>query len=183
MNPFNLAGSRARSERGQSIIELALIIPILFVFFFGLLEFTVMFVQSQRVTTLSREVANAAFRDCSSRTGAELNSCLQGIVDQINVGANINNILPSFTAKGRVVASVYDWDLDSNAPRLLSRRGAGSSSQSSKYDENSVDKTVVQNQGVIAIGEIYYNYTAITPITSLLDLVDFPTEFYGVTIY
>ena len=74
------------SQKGQAAIEFISIIPFLFIFFYAVLEFSLLFVHDQRVSALSRETANAAFRDCATLQGTPLTDCLQAVVDTIQAG-------------------------------------------------------------------------------------------------
>ncbi len=117
-------------KNGQATAEFLLSIPFLFVFLLGALEFTNIFVQAQRVASITREVTITAYRDCSSVTGSDLNTCIAKVLNGtstpivtrgINYFAGI--ILPDFDSatsakiRGRIIIKVFTWT--SGAPGTL----------------------------------------------------------------
>jgi len=171
-------------SKGQSAIEFAFIIPIIFIFFYAVLEFSRLFIQTQRVSTLSREVANTCFQDCSSLTGSQLTSCVGNLVNQID--SKSDSLLQNFTSQGTLIASVYGSNPASkaNPPAVVllgSSRAGGNST--SLYSAGALNAQLVTDQGIVVVGEAFYPYQPITPIKKLLSLLNFPEELYGKTIY
>lgn len=149
-----------------------------------MLEFSTLFVQSQRITALSREVANATFRDCGDQTDAELVSCVDNVIALISAGAG--GILHDFATRGTVIASVYipDPDVNENPPVVFAAGDSGGGGgHASRYGTNDLDPQFVLDQRMIVIGEAFYQYTSLTALQSMLNLLNLPSDLYGVTIY
>ncbi|GEM_PF-1606167 len=173
------------NSKGQSAVEFAFIIPIIFIFFYAVLEFSFLFVRQQRISSISRETANAAFRDCASLSESAIGPCLDKTL--AGVHQNVQSILPDFDNKGTVIVSVYGLDTtnNSNPPPLksLGVKKIGSGSNASHYSLQSIDATVVRNQGVVVVGEAFYAYTPLTPIEGLLNLLSLPKVIYENSIF
>jgi hypothetical protein len=166
------------NSTGQSAVEFAFIIPVLFIFFYAVLEFSRLFILDQRVAILSREAANACFQDCTSLTGANLDNCLGGIVNQIK--NNADSVLTDFSGQGTVIASVYT-NQKSPPAVLFNSQKAGGGSYTSQIE--SPDAQLVSDQGSLVIGEVFYPYSPLTPIKKLLGALNLPEKLYEKTIY
>ena len=174
MNPFN--------RRGQALIELALMLPIFLAIVLGTVEYSNMFMTSLRASNLSRQIANAAFRDCAFLSDAAMSGCLSTVTGK--VAADANEILQDFATRGTVIASTYVRDNTMSPPvRLASTRSAGAGGHVSGYTRTTVDLNIVTQHDRIVIGELFYPYTAITPFSSVLPLVNVRSQLYEVTIY
>ena len=171
-------------KKGQSAVEFAVIIPTLFIFFYAVLEFSLLFVNDQRVSALSREISNAAFRDCGGLASDKIAACTADIVDEVSGRAD--GILRDFSGQGRVIVSVFgpDPQSQSNPPavKMLARESAGGGGFSTSYSSGGIDASLIANQGVVVVGEAFYPYEPLTPLKQLLDAV-LPTELYEATIY
>lgn len=168
--------------RGQAIVELALILPLLLVIVFGTVEYSHMFMTALRASNLSREIANTAFRDCAFVGDLAMKGCLTTNVERVRNEGNV--VLPDFSAQGMVIASAYEQDIGSSPPvRLIAQRTGGSGDFTSRYDVNGVDPELLAKHERIVIGEILYPYTPVTPIKSFLTLLNVRTVIYEVTIY
>ena len=83
MNTFSQRDSSP--ERGGVIVELALLIPVMMLLAFGSLEFSSNLGYSQQLSTLSREAANLASRECIDETNDTfIRDCLRDVTDHIN---------------------------------------------------------------------------------------------------
>lgn len=173
------------------MIEFLISVPILFSLVLAILEFSVLFVQIQRVSALSREAANAAFRDCSTLSNVptpQLDACIDGILNPINQGGA--SILNNFAANGTIIVSIYQ-----NGPVLVARRAVGGGGHASRYTPAyPFDLSLIPppaapiGGGVapppirIAIGEAFYTYTPLTIVGTLLGFA-LPGNLYETTIY
>lgn len=168
------------NSRGQAVIELALIFPFLFIFLFAVSEFSYLFVQDQRVTALSREASGAAFRECSGLPIDEMDSCLQNIANELSVrGAAL---LPGFDSRGLVIVSMYQSG-STGAVEQAGLKVSGGGSGDTTYSTGSFDSGFVADNGFIAVGEAFYDYQPLTPIESLLTLLQLPDNLYEATVF
>ena len=60
LSPRKPLRGRGERERGATIVELALVLPVFFVLVFGLIEFSYLFAQNNEVRFIAREGARAA---------------------------------------------------------------------------------------------------------------------------
>lgn len=97
MSPFiNKTFIHHPNRKGQSFVELALIIPILALLALGVFEYSNLFILGLKASALGREASNAAFRECRSLEGKALQDCLsEGVVYPLSISAN--HMLPNFT--------------------------------------------------------------------------------------
>lgn len=183
MNPFNgNTQFRYGNRRGQSLTELAILLPFFVTLILGTVEYSNMFMTSLRASNLSREIANASFRDCAPLDDAALVTCLSANAGKVSTEGAL--ILNDFLARGAVIASAYARDLDeSPAVRLAGTETAGGGAFQSRYNVNLVDENLVNQHDRIVIGEIIYPYTPITPLRNFLALLNIRAVIYEVTIY
>ncbi|OIO37893.1 MAG: hypothetical protein AUJ72_03745 [Candidatus Omnitrophica bacterium CG1_02_46_14] len=164
------------------MIELIFITPLLFALILAAFEFSQMFIQAQRVSSLSRETANAVFRDCSSFPNDQLENCVELLREDINLGAK--SLLKDFnTDRGRVVVSIYKWrkehEEDKNSVVLAYPSIADIASH---INLDNVDQTILEDQGVIVVAEVFYRYIPSTIVGNLLNLKSIG-QLYEITIY
>ena len=166
-------------QNGQAAIEFILVLPFLFIFFYGVLEFSQLFIQQQRVSALSREIANSAFRSCSSLSGTQLTGCLDVTLAQVKIGAV--NILPGFNTRGgTLIASIYRPGGGGVTTAALRTSGGGAST---KYSTGSFGATFVTDQGAVGVGEVFYPYQPLfTALKKLLPSIGYPTTLYESTV-
>ena len=171
MNPFKF------NKRGQSAVELGFMLPVLVTIVLGIIELSNFITFSLRASNLSREIANAAFRDCGFLSDSSLPSCLQTSADRVRDHADF--IFNNFTNLGAVVVSAYE----SNPANLAGQKAAGAGAYASRYNVGSVDQDVLATHERIVIGEVFYPYTPITPAGAFLNFFDINPVVYEVTIY
>ncbi len=175
-----LSYSRRRSK-GQGILELALIFPFLFIFLYAISEFSVLLVQNQRVTALSREAAGAIFYQCAGLEDSKLSTCVQGIANQ--VAAQGGAILPDFASRGHIIISVFEPDSSGSSVQLTNTQELGSGAGSTSYGSDSFDSSFVKDNGMIVVGEVFYKYETITPLQVLLQSIQLPQNMYEATVF
>lgn len=177
MNPFKR--SPIYQQRGQSLVELGLLLPLFLAIIFGAVEYSSMFMTALRSSNLSRAAANNAFRDCAFLDGNSLSTCLQGNAQRLEEDAGL--ILSDFENRGKIIVSVFE--LDGGPAQLLGQETAGSGNFESRYNSGTIDTVALSQQDRVVIGEIVYPYEPITPISSFLNLLNLRVQIYEVTIY
>ena len=175
-----LSYSRRRSK-GQGILELALIFPFLFIFLYAISEFSVLLVQNQRVTSLSREAAGATFYQCAGLEGSDLSVCVQDIANQIITQGKA--ILPDFASRGHIIISVFEPDSSGSSLQLTDVQELGSGAGSTSYESGSFDSSFVEDNGIIVVGEVFYKYETTTPLQALLRSIQLPQNMYEATVF
>jgi hypothetical protein len=177
---MNRSTDRRAAERGQAMLEFIFMIPLLLTFMFATLEFCAMFIQAHKLSSLSREAANAAYRECGPMTGARFDVCLDDLSEELGNGAAA--MLPDFGAKGAVVTSVWGPDADGE-PVLLRRTETGNGAHESAIEAENIDRDFLAGQGILVVGEAFYDYAPITPIRNILQLLSLPTSLRETTVY
>lgn len=174
-----------RNSRGQVLVEFALLFPIVALAFFALIELNNVVVRQQMTANLSREAASAAYRDCAILSGGIMDDCLQKVYSETKTAAL--KIFPNFNSEGAIIISLYENDPVTQNPKLKRYWPASGNLYGSKYSATSVDKKIVSEQKVIAVGEVFYQYTPITPVQGFLNLFNdnpvIPDVTYETTIY
>lgn len=84
-----------RLERGAALIELAIVLPFLFVLFFGATELVRYIGTYQRLSVLSKEAANLVFRECIELDDDNARDCLQRVRNTMN--GTQSSVLPNTT--------------------------------------------------------------------------------------
>jgi Flp pilus assembly protein TadG len=93
-------GVKKKRNRGQAIVEFALILPIFLLLVLGSMEFGLVFHQYQIVTSASREGARAA---TLGGTDAEVRAAVNSAASTINSGALTTTISPAARVRGNAV--------------------------------------------------------------------------------
>jgi hypothetical protein len=193
-----------RSQRGQAIVELALILPLLLLLAFGTIEFSNMLDVNLALTHLTREGANLTSRD-RTLTEAEIQTYLTTVIDAAKptlcrdgAGCVQND------TRWTVIYSQIEYDttmgqcgtLTNNQPDFyrIKRQGTwtkGGLSQASKIgDHNDCAKDQLPSILGMAesrsfhVVEAFYDYApgTLTPVENFLGFV-LPDIFYDRTIF
>ncbi len=129
-----------RHEHGLAMIELALALPLLLIIALAVFDFSTLFRNYQRLSMVSRESANLAFRQCLAfDSDAAITECLEKTHDDIGLE------LSSVTGH-ELILSLYELDIASGD---VARRGifpAGGSTvsgYSTRYDAPRVKSDVL----------------------------------------
>ena len=93
-------GVKKKRNRGQAIVEFALILPIFLLLVLGSMEFGLVFHQYQIVTSASREGARVA---TLGGTDAEVVAAVNAAASTINSGALSTTISPATRVRGNSV--------------------------------------------------------------------------------
>lgn len=89
------------------MVEVAILLPLVFLFVFGGLEYSRTLERSQWVSQLSREVANVTYRECAASTGAVLNACIRR-----KVLAPLTSQAQTLAPGTEFVVAVFSYDED-----------------------------------------------------------------------
>ena len=93
-------GVKKKRNRGQAIVEFALVLPIFLLLVLGSMEFGLVFHQYQIVTSASREGARVA---TLGGTDAEVVAAVKAAASTINSGALSTTISPATRVRGNSV--------------------------------------------------------------------------------
>lgn len=183
------------NSRGQGLLEYAIVLPFLLIFFFMILEFSHMITRHQRMSTLSRESAYGSFVECaflpwpagtlteqSAMTDA-INDCLDQIRTEVEAFAQ--QMIPDFPGKGAIIVSLYGINPSSGMIELKgSVSGDGKNNFFTKYNVGNInqDLLLIFNHEMLAYGEVYYRNDPITPLQNLTKYI-FPKEKYHASVF
>ena len=194
-----------KSSLGTCYIELALTVPVLLCLSFGTLELANLFRSQQILSSICREGANAAFRECSS--APDMNTCLTQVWNKVQGFAS--NVLPG----SELVLSVYEFDSSSGVDtvKLLGVKGININTGKTQYGQHSsrytpgpldpenpdppndifrdidhdsylLQQSLTSVNRVLAISEVFYTYNprvgSAGPLFKML-----PISFYEVSIF
>ncbi len=177
MNPF-----RKNRARGQSLVEVALLLPMFLVIVFGTVEYSNMFMTSLRASNISRAAANASFRDCAFLNSSANVPCLNSTAGLASDEAS--QVLSDFGMVGTVIATTYARnDLLNPAVELIGQQSAGGGEFTSRFNAETIDEALLNTHERVVVGEVFYPYTPITPLLIFLNAFNIQTEIYEVTIY
>ena len=171
------------NPRGQGMAEMLLVLPFLLIFFFGVIELSQLANTHHRVSTLSREAADAAFKTCvhdDIETESVYNACLEGVRALINSEAE--ETLLDFSTKGAVIVSLYGYNPSTG---LLERLGISAETNGfhTRYNAGNIDADLLaKGHEVLAYGEVFYKNEWHTPLGKLMTFF-LPQEIYEVCIF
>ena len=148
---------RLADERGQSLIEFALLGPILVILLLGLVEFGRAIDSTHSLTTLSREAANLAARGTPLDTVADL---------VMSGGSDIG--LPTF---GGVIVS--DVRVDTGAVTVHAQVARGGYAGRSRLGEVGERAPLLETLGLVDgqtryLVELFFRHAHVTPLRNLL---------------
>lgn len=108
--------AHSEDEKGIAMLEFVVILPLLLGLSIAALELSRSLRHAQLASTLSREVASIAYRECTNLPPPETMSCLEQIATPLTDFAQ--RLIPN----SLVIVSVYALD-DSSGVEVLQRRG------------------------------------------------------------
>lgn len=162
-----------RNELGVSVVELAIVIPLLLGLVFASLEFARALRVSKMVSTMSREAANYAMRECSPVWDSP-QPCLQDAVNKVQnfAAAGLGNV--------RVIVTLYKWNdttsspeeagifptradqiLQASVPGVDAKRVTRFCLFGCLPSEQAIDQTLIRDAGMVTVGEVYVDYKPI----------------------
>ncbi|MEZ4415831.1 MAG: TadE/TadG family type IV pilus assembly protein [Gemmatimonadota bacterium] len=161
----------ARSDRGQELIELAIVLPVVLFLLLGTIELGYAFTVAHAMAGLSREGASLASR------GATLTEVAQVVIDN---GGDIN-----MTARGGVVASrVVVQGSTPTVTDQFSRGSVGASQMGPLGSPAAALQSIsgLQDGRVLYTVEVFYAYQPITPLSGVLGRI-LPSSLYEAAVF
>jgi hypothetical protein len=168
---------KRRSERGASLLELAILLPLLAVMAFGVIDLGRLIHARLVVTNVSREGASLASRD---RDPSNLMTMLQSSANPFDLNSRGSIIITKVGAA--------DSTINKLVPYIISQDNAGALSVSSSISSGNINtamqeiyKYLILDQSGIAdisgvtVVEVFYHYQPITPLPRFIQNM-FPTS-------
>jgi hypothetical protein len=175
-----------RSESGNSMVELALVLPILLLLLSAGLEFGRVMKSYARISAIAREIGTYSFRECSTQAYTDVSNMNQGEINQLKsdiddclegVLTETSQYIAELAPDLRVYLSIYKH-IPSESPPAEKFGEAGSDNsigdltkiQEEDFDPtNDLDRSqLLQEHRVLVYTEIHFQHTAFFPgITNL----------------
>jgi len=189
---------RLSSASGQSIIEFALVAPVIMVLVLGVVEFSYALLDEQVVTRLSREGSNMISRDTSLQDAA---TAMQNMstqpVDFTSSSTIIFSVIENVGTTGAanynkaVLYQRYQYGALSASSALLTS-GAGSFGGPPDYQAVNADNdtslqitnlppNLLITGGLLYVSEIFTTHTLITPLNNFG--ITLPTTLYSIAYF
>jgi hypothetical protein len=169
-------------QGGVAFLELALLLPLLAALVFGGLEFARAIRVSKMVSTLSRQAASDAFRECSP-VWESAQECMDEVQSRTKrfAAVGLGNI--------QVIVSIYRWDPVggfveeiSVSPERSLQTGPRRTQFCLAGCDMPVDPGLVEQAGLIAIGEVYGDFTPLVVRVPRMFWFN-PESLYEATIF
>jgi TadE-like protein len=190
--------SRLQGERGQSLLEFAMILPLLLVLALGIVEVGFAMVDQHIITKLSREGSNLISRDA---TMAQAQAALTAMSSNPVNFANGSKVIFSVLKKGETQGTsnygqmiLYQRHQFGNysGSSHVTTQGSGSYPPPTYTAPNSDNNTglrvtslphsmIVSNGGMIYVTEIFTSHELITPFHRFG--VNIPTTLYSIAYF
>jgi hypothetical protein len=174
-----------QSTSGQSLLELALIMPMLMIFVFGIIDFTRAIYDLEVITNLAGEGSSSASREPSTFFASTV-TAIMGDAD-INMTTNGCVIITGVNSPTSTTFKVTAQSISSPCNSGSSKIGCFPPPTSCG---NATVPTLVQqvlqspSNPTVAITEVYYTFTPITPIGYFLHNTNLlPTQMYAIAYY
>lgn len=171
---------RIKNERGSSLLELALILPIITGVIFGGIEYTRALRVQQMLSAVAREAANDAFRSCA--LVVDQPACLSEITTRIQEDTR------SVLSRAEIVLALYKKDSNSGVVRRVGIAGVDSLGYTARQNSSAFDETHTQLQNVLttnesaAVVEVFYDYQPVVRLIPGIFLFS-NNEFYEIALY
>ncbi|MFN0008970.1 MAG: TadE/TadG family type IV pilus assembly protein [Planctomycetota bacterium] len=159
-------------RRGIATVELALILPLLFLLVFGVIDFGRLLLVDNEITNVSREAANLAWR------GEPFPSTIQAMFDVSGTSQLEND--------GFIIMSRIERDQNNN-PVIVEQRSDGLQPRTSRVGAQGggavlpVPQLPRAGQQLI-VAEVFLNYTPVTPLGALFGS-SLPTHLYDAAYF
>lgn len=82
---------RPRARRGSAVVEMALLVPLLFLLLFGMIEYGVLFWRAQQIASAARHGARVGA--LPSGTAAAVNAAVNDVMNDVGLGSSGYGIL------------------------------------------------------------------------------------------
>ena len=171
--------ARFGSESGQAIVEFATVVLLMTILTFGLIDYSRAIYDSEVITNLTREGSNLASRGTDMTTAAAdiisqsdlPNMATQGEV----IITSVQNVGGTYTITNQVTAGAYP-----GASKVGTKIGGVATLPPSAQSIPLAGQSIY-------VTEVYYGYTAATPIGSLMKLMggpaNLPTALYDIAYF
>ncbi len=172
-----------KNQKGNSLLELAIVLPILITLIYGGIEVSRSLSVMQKLTSLSREAASISYRECTLLAPETSRACVVNIVTHL--GNDIQAVLPG----AQLVVSIYRKDKVTPAfVRHFTAPVSSDAAYTTRFPETGSASLTVKANSILthpyhfeelAVAEVFYQHSAI------LNFVPGASngEFYDVTIF
>jgi Flp pilus assembly protein TadG len=175
-----------QNTSGQTLVELALLMPMLLVFVFGIVDFTRALYDYQVITNLAGEGSAAASREPTT----SFSSTVVAIMGDADINMNSNGCV-IITAVDSTSTTTYQVTAQSiSSPCNNASSKVGCFPPPSSCGSATIPTLVQQvlqpptNTTFVAVTEVYYKFAPITPIGYFLHSNNLlPTQLYAVAYY
>jgi hypothetical protein len=187
-----------RSARGQSLVEFAIVMPLVLVIAMGVIEASYALLHQHVVTKLTREGSNLISRDTSLQdAAAAMRSMSTAPVDFDNGSKLIFSVIKDVATTGSsnfgqpVLYQRYEYGT-LGRHSTLTTRGSGSFGSGPDFEATNSDNdtslqitnlppNLVTTGGMLYITEIYTSHPLITPLDRLG--ITMPTTLYSIAYF
>lgn len=158
-----------KSDSGHAIAELAFFLPVLVLIAFASLEFSMMLKNYELATTLSRELANVAYRECAVSIEA-MNTANTMFDPDPCLDLVIRDLQQKFTkvANVQLVVSLYHWNPGAGSSGRSVMKATNGGNYPSRYSVSRLERadvstptlgtSIIEEYRTVIIGEVYVPY-------------------------
>jgi hypothetical protein len=187
-----------KNQRGQAMVELALVLPLLVLLMLGVVEVSYALLDQHVVTKLTREGSNMISRDASLQDAAAAMSMMGTRPVDFNTSSRmIFSVIKQVPTAGSsnfgkpILYQRYSYGAIPGASKLTTR-GSGSFTGAPDYQANNSDNDVnlqitnlpaglLTNGGMLYVTEVFTKHTLITPFDKFG--VTIPTTLYSIAYF
>lgn len=193
---------RFKNSRGQSIVEFAIVLPLILVLVLGMVEVAYALLDQQVVTKLTREGSNLISRDSTLQDATTaLRTMATRPVDFSNGSKMIFSVLKKGATPNTpnyqqiILYQRHEYGAGSGASKLTTR-GSGSFRGAPDYEANASDTNtglqllnvpssmIAVDGGLMYVTEIFTRHELITPFDRLRGLgTRLPTTLYSIAYF